>query len=51
MTMGFRLRSLAVLALVVLLGSFSAQAEDDGTTRNVMLIVYASGSFKMALGV
>jgi hypothetical protein len=43
------LRSLVVLALVLLFGSFSAGAEDDGTTRNVMLIVDASGSMKKAV--
>ncbi|WP_395019126.1 VWA domain-containing protein [Dongia sp.] len=47
MKTGFR--SLAVLALVLLLGSFPARAEDDGTTRNVMLIVDASGSMKKAV--
>jgi len=49
MTQRKGLRSLAVLALVFLLGSFSAEAEDDGTTRNVMLIVDASGSMKKAV--
>jgi extradiol dioxygenase family protein len=50
MTKRMGLRSLVVLALVFLLGiNLSAQAEDDGTTRNVMLIVDASGSMKKAV--
>ena len=43
-------RSLAVLPLVLLLGSIlPAQAEDEGAARNVMLIVDASGSMKKAV--
>jgi len=45
---GFRLP--AVLVLALLFGNIlSAQAEDDGTARNVMLIVDASGSMKKAV--
>jgi hypothetical protein len=43
-------RSLAILALALLLGRHTpVWAEDDGTTRNVMLIVDASGSMKKAV--
>ncbi len=46
----FAFRSPAALALALLLGLMApAQAEDDGTSRNVMLIVDASGSMKKAV--
>jgi len=50
MTMRGAFRWLAALAVALLLGSIStARAEDDGTARNVMLIVDASGSMKKAV--
>ncbi len=50
MAKSFGFRSPVILALAFLLcGMLPARAEDDGTARNVMLIVDASGSMKKAV--